>query len=133
MAEIETAIEARITAHSGLKETLATVTSFYAAVANTDEVKPYLVFTVVSDDKVERTMGSDTAPNEAVVQFSIIAETFAEIVATWIQLKAAFDRWAGTSGSIVVQDTFVEVRNDQLDEGDRVIQRNVDVTFFYED
>lgn len=132
MAEIETAISARITAVADLTDLIGD-TRFYADQAQTDEDKPYIVFTVVDDNPMARTMQSDTAPNEALVQFQIIADTFAEAKAIWIQLKAAFKRYRGTSGEVVIQDTFVESRQDRFDPISRVYQRDVDITFFYEE
>lgn len=132
MAEAESAIKARLDGYNALTQLLASTSSIWAVLAPEDTAKPFLTYEVVSEAPT-LAMAADCTPTEALVIVNIYADTFLEIVNVYIQLKAALNRYSGSEGSVTVQDTLYEGRNDNFDPTHRDYQRTVNFRMFYEE
>lgn len=131
MAILENVLETKL-AESQIADLLATTTSFWAVQAPQKSEEPYIVYTVLDDIPVN-VMGVETVPTDSLVQVSIYASSFLEIVTIFTQLRTTFKRLSGTINSVVVQDTFYEGRADLFDRDDNNYQRDVTFRFFWEE
>lgn len=112
-ATIEEAIYSRATTHAGLAALISTRCYHYErpeAAAH-----PHVVFTRISAVRFPLS-GADAGICQARVQFDVYGSTAASARATGDQVRLAFERWRGTTGSVVVQDTYAENEMDLSEE-----------------
>lgn len=127
MPEAESAIKGLIETSTG---NLSSSTAIWAVLGPQDAIMPYITFEVITDTPTN-VMGAETAPSECRFSLSIFAATFLEIVNITNDMRTVFNRYSGTTNSVVVQDIFFEGRNDSFDETDKHYQRVLDFRMFY--
>ena len=131
MANLETVLESKL-ATSSIADLLATTTSFWAVQAPQKSAEPYIVYTIL-DDIPTNVMGTETFPTDSLVQVSIYAGSFLEIVNIFTEIRSTFKRLSATVDSVVVQDTFYEGKADLFDRDDDNYQRDITLRFYWEE
>lgn len=128
---LETAIKARLDAVAGLKQYVSNRN--YAVRLPDDYTLPATTFQVLSERPV-LAMGSDPDLTEARVRVSAWANDFSTCRLVDEQIKAALNRFRGTSGSTVVNDILRETTVDiyHPEVGGGRYQRARDFRVFYE-
>ena len=104
MANIETALNARLKAHAGLSALVST--RVYPNHAPQSPTYPLVIHSHDSTDRVSA-MASDTGNVSSIHTVSAIAETYTAATAAAVQVLAALQRYSGTSDTVVIADAFV--------------------------
>ena len=130
MASAEEALKARLDGFAPLATLIGTRT--WAVKLPQNPVLPAVVLTRISTDRRE-CMGASSGVVQARFQLSTKAETVAAGEAVRVQLRAALNRWRGTSAGVVVQDVFLENELELWDEAALVHDLTLDVLAFYEE
>lgn len=129
---VETAIYARLSGYSALTTLLSASDAIYPVVAGQGASQPYLVYSVVDSQRTPA-MGANVNPSDAFVEVAVVSSSAATTVSIAEQVKAALDRYAGTSGGTVVQHIFFDGENDVFDPDRKYFQRTLDFRVHYED
>lgn len=132
---IEAAIIARVAATASLVTLVGTRVS--PIVVPQSAALPAIAYQLVSDVR-EEVMGVNAGIRRARVQLTILADTYASALAVSAAVETAFNRYRGTSASVVVQDCFIENTASGLDPqsgqeaGEGTMSRTMDLLFHYE-
>lgn len=98
---------------------------------------PAAAYQLVSDVRWEA-MGVNAGIRRARVQVTCLADTYLAARDLAVAFDAAFNRYRGTSASVVIQDTRIENMRGDLDEtaglekGEGVAMASLDILFDYE-
>ena len=105
VSTLEEAVEERLLGFGAL--TALVSTKIYPMDFPQDCVRPAVAFTRDSTENISA-FGSDTGNVRVNMEVSAWADTYESALAICKQVKAALQRWSGTYGSVIIQDTFVE-------------------------
>ena len=130
MASIEESIYTQLSGHGGLSALVGT--RIRPVTLGQDEKLPAVTFFEVSASRFSAS-GSDVGVVRKRFQISAwgASAPSARDVAT--QIRLALQRWNGTVGGIVIQDTYIENELDIYDPATEVYHRPVDVEIFHEE
>jgi len=116
-------IFSRLTGYSGVSTLVAA--RVYPLVLPQKPTLPAIAYQQVSDG----TDKGSTGEHEQWYQFGCFATTYAGAAAVADQVEAAFDRWAGASGGVVVKMAYRVSRNDDYDVATNSFRVLVDIRF----
>lgn len=125
---IESVIYDRATGHAGLSALVST--RVYPNVAPQNVTVPFVTYRRVSAVRPSG-FGSDVGIVEARFQFDMYATTYSGARAVAEQVRAAFQRWTNSSGT-VVYETRIENELESFDAEPALLHRAVtDIVFHY--
>ena len=102
---LEEAIYDRLSNFTGLTDLVST--KIYPLEIPQDIAKPAVVYARDVTEHISA-FGADIGNVRVVMEVVAWAETYSSALAICKQIRLALQRWSGTYGSIIVEDTFVE-------------------------
>lgn len=127
---VEAAIYSRLTAYTNLTNLVGD--RIYQTVARQGASNPLVVINLITLQPTNA-MGIDIAPTEAGIQVSVFAENGASCASVAEQVKAALQRYRGTSGGIVVQATFLDSERSDFEPENKEHRRDLDFRVYFEE
>jgi hypothetical protein len=128
---LESAIYTRATSYAGLSSLIST--RCYPDVAAQEATAPFLVYQIISAQRFP-TFGARSYVVTVRLQIDCYATTHTGALALRTQVVQAFDRFSGTSDSIVIQDCLMEDErafNEQLDTTGELYRQSLDFLMSY--
>lgn len=126
----ETALYSRASGHAGLSALVGT--RIYPLHRPEKSTLPAVTFRRISTVR-ESAMGSDTNVVQVRYQLDAYASTVLEAKSVQDQIRAAFQRYRGTSAGVVVQDTFIEGQAADYDPVANIHRLTLDVLLVHEE
>jgi hypothetical protein len=128
---IETSLFTRLSGFGGLSALVAT--RIYPMLLPQEPQYPAVTYAFVSGVPVAA-MGADTGVTRKRLRVTAWSKTYAEMTSVADQVRLCLERWRGTVGGVVIQDTYVD--NDSLDLFDdisRVYYRPLDFILVHQE
>lgn len=124
----EAAVYARATAHAGLAALVGT--RVYPSNLPQSPTLPAVAYTRISRSR-ESVMGIDTDLARGRYQLTVFAPTYLVAKLVLEQIRAAFQRYRGTSAGVVVDETFIENDRDGYDPTLGLHAPSIDILMHY--
>lgn len=138
MPNIEAALVARAAATASLTALIGSSPMRLAPVVVPESMTGDAIAYQLISDVREEVMGVNAGLRHARIQLTILASTYPAALAIGNACETAFNRFRGTAGGVVVQDTFIENSAAGLDSesgqeaGEGTMSRTMDLLFHYE-
>ncbi len=130
MANVESAIFARLSGYSGLTDLVGS--SIFPVIARQGVENPLVVFNLVTF-QANSAMGADIFPSEAGIQVSVFSDDGSECLAIASEVRAALKRYRGTSGGVVIQSIYLESERADYEAETKEFRRDLDFQVFFEE
>ncbi len=117
MADAQDAIRTRLTTHAGTSALIGSQAVFLKLEQN--PTLPACIVQQISAPRISA-MGADLPQVEGRIQVRSVASTRAGAKALGEQVRAALQRWSGTSASTTVHQCFLADEEDEFDPATRV-------------
>jgi len=105
ITEPSAALRARLVAYTGLTALIATRVFPQALPQGT--LKPCLYYEQ-ADTETLPAMGTDDGLESSYFEITVVADSYASMVATRRQVRKAVQRWRGTNDGFTIHDCFVD-------------------------
>lgn len=127
---IEESLFTRLSTHAGLSALVSA--RIYPLILPQKPTLPAVTYTRVSGERVSA-MGADTVIARPRFQVSCFASTYASARAVAAQVRAALQRWRGTVGGVVIQDSFIESEIDLYEDDTKLYHTALDFEIIHEE